>query len=87
MYAVDKGLCGRNVLHQLLLILPSISLPNIDNVAMSLYNIRIKPDRIPRQLLACKFEGGKHSVGGQKLQWVDVVIRDFEGSVRLMWAR
>ena len=44
LYAVDKGLRGRNVLHQLLLILLrtyllTISSPDIDNVAMSLYDI------------------------------------------------
>ena len=39
---------------------------------------RMKPDRIPRQLLVCKFDGGKRSVGGQKLRWVDVVIRDLK---------
>ena len=36
------------------------------------------PDRIPRQLLVCKLKGGKRSVGGQKLQWVDVVMRDLK---------
>ena len=44
LYAVNKGLRGRNVLHQLLLILLymyllTISLPDINNVATSLYNI------------------------------------------------
>ena len=43
LYAVDKGLCSWNVLHQLLLrpvaFLLTISSPNINNVAMSLYYI------------------------------------------------
>ena len=34
--------------------------------------------RIPRQLLVCKFEGGKCSVGGQELRWVNVVMRDMK---------
>ena len=43
LYAVDKGLRGRNVLHQLLLILLRICSRSvyIDNVAMSLYGIII----------------------------------------------
>ena len=44
LYAVDKGLCSWNALHQLLLILLhtyllTISLPDIDKVAVSLYDI------------------------------------------------
>ena len=31
-----------------------------------------------RQLLVYKFKGGKHSVGGQKLRWVDVVMNDLK---------
>ena len=31
-----------------------------------------------RQLLVCKFEGGKRTVGGQKLTWVDIVMRDLK---------
>ena len=38
----------------------------------------VKPDHIPRHLLVCKFKGGKHSVGNQKLRWVDVVMRDLK---------
>ena len=39
---------------------------------------RMEPHRIPRRLLVCKFAGGKHAVGGQKLRWVDVVMRDLK---------
>ena len=38
----------------------------------------MKPHRIPRRLLVCKFAGGKRAVGGQKLRWVDVVMRDLK---------
>ena len=38
----------------------------------------MEPDRIPRQLLVCKLKGEKCSVGGQKLRWVDVVMRDLK---------
>ena len=31
---------------------------------------------IPKCLLVCKQAGGKRSVGGQKRQWTDVVVRD-----------
>ena len=34
------------------------------------HDVRMKPHCIPRQLLICKFEGSKHSVGSQKLRWV-----------------
>ena len=39
---------------------------------------RMEHHHIPRQLLVCKFEGGKRSVGGQKLRWVDIVMRDLK---------
>ena len=39
---------------------------------------RMEPHRIPRRLLVCKFAGGKRAVGGQKLRWVDVVMRDLK---------
>ena len=35
-------------------------------------------NRIPRRLLVCKFAGDKRAVGGQKLRWVDVVMRDLK---------
>ena len=39
---------------------------------------RMEPHRIPRRLLVCKFIGGKRAVGGQKLRWVDFVMRDLK---------
>ncbi|XP_062519350.1 uncharacterized protein LOC134194444 [Corticium candelabrum] len=42
------------------------------------YVARMEPHRIPRQLLVCKFEGRKRSVGSQKLRWVNVVMRELK---------
>ena len=38
----------------------------------------MEPHCIPRQLMVCKFEGGKRSVGSQKLRWIDDEMRDLE---------
>ena len=38
----------------------------------------MKPHCILRQLLVCKFEGGKHTVDGQKLRWIDIVMKDLK---------
>ena len=40
---------------------------------------RMGTERIPRQLLVCKPEGGKRTAGGQKLRWADVVSKDLKG--------
>ena len=40
---------------------------------------RMGTERIPRQLLVGKPEGGKRTAGGQKLRWADVVSKDLKG--------
>ena len=35
---------------------------------------RMEETRIPKCLLMCKPDGGKHSVGGQKRQWIYVIL-------------
>ena len=40
---------------------------------------RMGTERIPRQLLVCKPEGGKRTAGGQKLRWADVVSNNLKG--------
>ena len=40
--------------------------------------MRMKEQRIPRQLLVCKPDRGKHGVGGQKRRWNDVVTLDLK---------
>ena len=39
---------------------------------------RMDPERIPRQLLVCKFETGRRTVGGQKMRWADAVTKDLK---------
>ena len=39
---------------------------------------RIDNSRLPKCLLVCRPEGGKHSLGGQKRRWCDVVQDDLK---------
>ena len=39
---------------------------------------RMDAGHIPRQLLVCKLEVGKHAVGGQRLRWADTVTRELK---------
>ena len=39
---------------------------------------RMDAGRIPRQLLVCRPETGKHTAGGQKLRWADIVTKDLK---------
>ena len=39
---------------------------------------RLDDTRIPKRLLVCCPLGGKRSVGGQKMRWCDVIVRDLK---------
>ena len=40
--------------------------------------MRMEPERLPRQLLACRPAGGSRRAGGQKLRWAEIVARDLK---------
>ena len=39
---------------------------------------RMDPGCIPRKLLVCRLEAGKHAVGGQKLGWANAITKDLK---------